>query len=61
MIFVESAESRGGIVLRNPANKRTKNHARLVCADDEQLQKVMEKYRLHLLDKQVVAARINAN
>src|SRR6266536_5330429 len=59
MLFVEAADSGRGIVLGRPDNKnRTKRHARLVCAEDEQMLRVRRRYEYFVLDKETVHARI---
>jgi hypothetical protein len=62
MVFVEARDSGLGIVLGRPDNKkRTKRHARVVCAEDEQMLRVQSRYQQYVLDRQTIHARIVAN
>jgi hypothetical protein len=62
MVFVEAADSGRGIVLGRPDNKkRTKKHARIICAEDDQMVRVQKKYQPFVLDRETVHARIVAN
>jgi len=60
-VMLESEESGRGVALRNPKNKRSKTHARVICGDDDLLMKAMERYQSFVLDFETVCARLRAN
>src|SRR6266536_4045514 len=58
MVLVEAEDSGRGIILGRPDNKnRTRTHARLICAEDEQMLMVQKRYQHFVLDKETVQAR----
>jgi hypothetical protein len=62
MVFVEASDSGDWFPLRNPEHKPTKSIAKIVCAEDDQLLLVRDKYASFIIDSlETVYARISPN